>query len=162
LQPEHVKKAKERGYLEQRGVLRTNCVDCLDRTNVGQFAVGMRFLGLSLKAAGLSDNQAIEPSSRVLLTLMDMYSQMGDRIALQYGGSEAHKKVSSGPAGHQLSSISKQGELYTSITRYMSNAFTDVFKQDAMNVFLGIRYIYVCLIIFYSFLIMRAYYILFP
>lgn len=40
LQPSHVKRAVERGYLEQRGVLRTNCIDCLDRTNVGQFAVG--------------------------------------------------------------------------------------------------------------------------
>ena len=40
LQPNHVKRAVERGYLEQRGVLRTNCIDCLDRTNVGQFAVG--------------------------------------------------------------------------------------------------------------------------
>ena len=29
----------------------------------------------------------------MLLALMDMYSEMGDRIALQYGGSEAHKKV---------------------------------------------------------------------
>jgi len=25
---------------------------------------------------------------------MDMYSEIGDYIALQYGGSEAHKKVS--------------------------------------------------------------------
>lgn len=49
LQPSHIAKAMERGYLEQRGVLRTNCIDCLDRTNVGQFAVGMRFLGASLK-----------------------------------------------------------------------------------------------------------------
>ena len=49
LQPAHLEKAQERGYLEQRGVLRTNCIDCLDRTNVGQFAVGMRFLGASLK-----------------------------------------------------------------------------------------------------------------
>ena len=40
LQPQHVERARERGHLEQRGVLRTNCIDCLDRTNVGQFAVG--------------------------------------------------------------------------------------------------------------------------
>jgi hypothetical protein len=153
LQPSHIAKALERGYLEQRGVLRTNCIDCLDRTNVGQFAVGMRFLGASLKvmsctllccavhltaltshpsllsfsfillplllsvvlptlasvfslslicridlhqttitrhllhlslslslslspplqAVGLSDQQAVEPTSRLLLALMDMY-----------------------------------------------------------------------------------------
>jgi hypothetical protein len=56
---------------------------------------------------------------------------MGDRLALQYGGSEAHKKVSKG------SGKTKQGELLTSIKRYYSNAFTDRVKQDAMNLFLG-------------------------
>lgn len=56
---------------------------------------------------------------------------MGDRLALQYGGSEAHKKVSKG-AGK-----TKQGELLTSIKRYYSNSFTDRVKQDAMNLFLG-------------------------
>ena len=30
---------------EQRGVIRSNCVDCLDRTNVAQFSVGMAALG---------------------------------------------------------------------------------------------------------------------
>ena len=29
-------------------VIRTNCVDCLDRTNGGQFAVAMKFLSVSL------------------------------------------------------------------------------------------------------------------
>jgi hypothetical protein len=62
--------------------------------------------------------------------MMDMFSELGDRIALQYGGSEAHKKVSGSKA-------SKNGELLTSIKRYYSNAFTDMVKQDAMNVFLG-------------------------
>ncbi len=33
-------------YYEQ--VIRTNCVDCLDRTNGGQFAVAMKFLAVSL------------------------------------------------------------------------------------------------------------------
>jgi hypothetical protein len=56
---------------------------------------------------------------------------MGDRLALQYGGSEAHKKVSKG-AGK-----TKHGEFLTSIKRYYSNSFTDRVKQDAMNLFLG-------------------------
>jgi len=30
-----------RFYSRQRGVIRTNCIDCLDRTNVGQFCVGV-------------------------------------------------------------------------------------------------------------------------
>lgn len=32
---------------------------------------------------------------QIVLVLMDLYSELGDNIALQYGGSEAHKKVSS-------------------------------------------------------------------
>jgi hypothetical protein len=39
--------------VEQRGVLRTNCIDCLDRTNVAQFSVGVHALGVQLAAMGL-------------------------------------------------------------------------------------------------------------
>ena len=65
---------------------------------------------------------------------MEMYGELGDRVALQYGGSEAHKKGYGGQGGV---ASSKSGELLTSIKRYYSNAFTDNLKQDAMNVFLG-------------------------
>ncbi|KAJ1442963.1 SacI homology domain-containing protein [Ochromonadaceae sp. CCMP2298] len=122
------------GFLQQRGVLRTNCIDCLDRTNGAQFAVAMKFLTISLRALGVcSAQQAPEPTSQMLISLMEMYGEMGDKIALQYGGSEAHRKV----PGGQATSSSKQSELLTSIKRYYSNAFTDMIKQDAMNVFLG-------------------------
>lgn len=42
---------------------------------------------------------------QVALVFMELYSELGDNIALQYGGSEAHKKVSgsSGP-GKQVRS----------------------------------------------------------
>lgn len=39
----------------QRGVLRTNCIDCLDRTNVAQFAAGLLGLGRQLHALGISE-----------------------------------------------------------------------------------------------------------
>lgn len=94
LKPQNANAARSRGYVSQSGVLRTNCVDCLDRTNGGQFAVAMRFLTVSLVTLGiLGPHQMVEPSSQLLLSLMDMFGEMGDRIALQYGGSEAHKKV---------------------------------------------------------------------
>lgn len=127
----HKAKARAQGFVEQRGVLRTNCIDCLDRTNVAQFSMGVRFLTAALHSLGLLDSETLDPSNGMLLGLMDMFSDMGDRLALQYGGSEAHKKVSKG------SGKTKQGELLTSIKRYYSNAFTDRVKQDAMNLFLG-------------------------
>lgn len=39
--PESFTAATSDGFMQQSGVLRTNCIDCLDRTNVGQFAAGM-------------------------------------------------------------------------------------------------------------------------
>lgn len=45
---------------EQRGVLRTNCIDSLDRTNVGQFTHGMLALGQQLHALGISGGPAGE------------------------------------------------------------------------------------------------------
>ena len=39
---------------QQHGVLRTNCIDSLDRTNVGQFSYGMLALGQQLQALGIS------------------------------------------------------------------------------------------------------------
>jgi len=64
--------------------------------------------------------------------------EIGDQIALQYGGSEAHKKVASAGANSNIpGQLGKHKELLTSIRRYYSNAFTDRLKQDAMNLFLG-------------------------
>lgn len=40
-----------RTVLRQRGVLRVNCVDCLDRTNVGHFMVGCYMLGYQVRCA---------------------------------------------------------------------------------------------------------------
>ena len=64
---------------------------------------------------------------------------VGDHIALQYGGSEAHKKVNTtaGPAASIHGPMGKHKELLTSIRRYYSNAFSDRLRQDAMNLFLG-------------------------
>ena len=39
----------------QHGVLRTNCIDSLDRTNVGQFVYGLLALGRQLHALGISE-----------------------------------------------------------------------------------------------------------
>lgn len=42
---------------------------------------------------------------QVVLVLMDLYSELGDNIALQYGGSEAHKKVSSSSGPGKQASV---------------------------------------------------------
>ncbi|KAH9137284.1 hypothetical protein LEN26_005804 [Aphanomyces euteiches] len=118
-------------WLEQHGVLRTNCIDCLDRTNVAQFSVAMRALGQQLYAMGFRNTPYLESSSQILQELTVMFGHMGDVISMQYGGSEAHKNVVKSKENI------KAWELLTSIRRYYSNAFTDNLKQDAINLFLG-------------------------
>ncbi|GLD92775.1 hypothetical protein PINS_up001354 [Pythium insidiosum] len=120
-------------WLEQRGVLRTNCIDCLDRTNVSQFNVGMRALGLQLYAMGIRNTPVLESQSEIVKELVKLYSAVGDAISMQYGGSEAHKNVKNSGGRENV----KHRELLTSIRRYYSNSFTDMAKQDAINVFLG-------------------------
>ena len=114
---------------------RTNCIDCLDRTNVGQFSAGVEALGQQLVVMGILLRK-LDSSSNIVRALIDMYVEIGDHIALQYGGSEAHKK-GQGPSLSNQPSMGKHKELLTSIRRYYSNTFTDRLKQDAMNLFLG-------------------------
>jgi phosphatidylinositol 3,5-bisphosphate 5-phosphatase len=67
----------------QRGVLRTNCIDCLDRTNVAQFAAGLAALGRQLAALGISDSPTIDARSSAARHLMDMYEATGNTLARQ-------------------------------------------------------------------------------
>lgn len=123
----------------QEGVLRTNCIDCLDRTNGGQFAVAMRVLIASLLYMGILKNKNSSSSSYrdeeyysflnslqngshpIIKTLMEMYGTMGNNIALQYGGSLAHNKV--------LSNINNTNPSSTS----SSNSSNSFFSTSTSN-----------------------------
>ncbi|KAJ4701195.1 Phosphoinositide phosphatase family protein [Melia azedarach] len=120
----------------QSGVLRTNCIDCLDRTNVAQYAYGLAALGRQLHAMGLTDMPKVDPNSSIAAALMDMYQSMGDALAQQYGGSAAHNTVFPERQG-KWKATTQSREFIKSIKRYYSNAYTDGEKQDAINLFLG-------------------------
>jgi len=44
----------------QNGVARTNCIDCLDRTNAAQFVIGKRALGYQLHALDVISDTSID------------------------------------------------------------------------------------------------------
>ena len=134
--------------VRQSGVLRVNCIDSLDRTNVAQFCVGKRALTYQLHALHVIDSSDMTAigSSGILTVLLDMYEQMGDCIALQYGGSQMHRQmkkdegaITSAPA---LSNTARSGgkgkEMFVSIVRHLQNSYKDHEKQDSINVFLGL------------------------
>lgn len=64
------------------------------------------------------------------------YERMGDVLAMQYGGSEAHNKFFQQQRGNWQATMQSR-DLMTSIRRFYSNTMTDAEKQHAMNLFLG-------------------------
>ncbi|KAK6126700.1 hypothetical protein DH2020_039557 [Rehmannia glutinosa] len=120
----------------QRGVLRTNCIDCLDRTNVAQYAYGWVALGHQLRALGVTTSTKIDLDDPLAEDLMGFYEQMGDTLAHQYGGSAAHNKIFSERRGQWKAAIQSQ-EFFRTLQRYYSNAYMDAEKQNAINIFLG-------------------------
>jgi hypothetical protein len=57
-------------------------------------SVGAHFLALQLRALGvLSTGESLDPNGTLLRVCMELYEAHGDAIAMQYGGSEANKKV---------------------------------------------------------------------
>ncbi|KAK9923817.1 hypothetical protein M0R45_032217 [Rubus argutus] len=120
----------------QKGVLRTNCIDCLDRTNVAQYAYGLIALGQQLHALGFIESPEIDLDNPLAEDLMIVYEAMGDTLALQYGGSAAHNKIFSERRG-QWKAATQSQEFFRTLQRFYSNAYVDAEKQDAINVFLG-------------------------
>ncbi|KAB1218308.1 Phosphoinositide phosphatase SAC2 [Morella rubra] len=120
----------------QKGVLRSNCIDCLDRTNVAQYAYGLVALGRQLHALGFLDSPNIDLNDPLAEDLMGVYETMGDTLALQYGGSPAHNKIFSERRG-QWKAATQSQEFFRTLQRFYSNTCMDPEKQNAINVFLG-------------------------
>lgn len=62
----------------QNGICRTNCVDCLDRTNAAQFVFGKRALGHQLYVLGIVDTPNLAFDSDAVTMLTQMYHDHGD------------------------------------------------------------------------------------
>ena len=132
----------------QRGVVRSNCVDSLDRTNTAQFHLGLYALGHQLHALGVIPEKngntvgqsrldlSDEGDKDITIVLAQLYEEMGNTIALQYGGSEAHQFMLAKLEGRSefLGSV---GDAVKSVRRYYANSISDQEKQGAINLFLG-------------------------
>lgn len=119
----------------QTGVCRTNCIDCLDRTNAAQFVIGKKALGYQLHALNVISDVNIDYDSDAVNLLTEMFHDHGDTIALQYGGSHLVNTVETYRKINQWSSHSR--DMIESIRRFYSNSFVDSQRQDAINLFLG-------------------------
>ena len=74
--------------LKQSGVLRANCMDCLDRTNVVQSACGQRALEKQLQREGCEINLSTDRTTEWFNTL---WADNGDQISREYSSTAALK-----------------------------------------------------------------------
>ncbi|KAF8114274.1 hypothetical protein N665_0039s0038 [Sinapis alba] len=123
-------------FLLQNGVLRSNCVDCLDRTNVAQYAHGLVALARQLHLLGITGPPIVDKNNPLAKKLMEAYEKLGDAIAMQYAGSDAHIKMFSALRG-DWNMMMKHRDMITAVRRHYNNAYQDSEKQNAINVFLG-------------------------
>jgi len=121
----------------QSGVVRTNCVDCLDRTNAAQFMIGKAAFANQLFALKLVDSpKHIQFDCDAVDVLSAMYQDHGDTIALQYGGSFLVNTMQTYRGQGGWTSHSR--DMLNTIKRFYSNKFNDLEKQKSYNLFLGV------------------------
>lgn len=120
----------------QDGVFRTNCIDCLDRTNVVQSMLAKRILEQSLMKLGvLTSGQKIDLNSSFEWLFKGVWADNADLISTQYSGTRALKTDFTRTGKRTKMGLVQDG--INSLTRYYKNNFSDGFRQDAIDLFLG-------------------------
>lgn len=121
---------------KQSGVVRTNCMDNLDRTNVVQSLFGRRSLMLQLnETEALQGNVLSSPFEDFERTFKRVWGNNADAISIFYAGTGALKTDFT-----RTGKRTKKGALmdgYNSCMRYIKNNFMDGYRQDVLDLLLG-------------------------
>ncbi|KAI1912570.1 phosphatidylinositol-3,5-bisphosphate 5-phosphatase [Ophidiomyces ophidiicola] len=125
----------ETGLKMQNGIARTNCIDCLDRTNAAQFVIAKRALGHQLHALGIIDDTSVAYDTDAINMFTNMWHAHGDTIAVQYGGSHLVNTMATYRKLNQWTGHSR--DMVESFKRFYNNSFLDAQRQEAYNLFLG-------------------------
>ncbi|KAG2553694.1 phosphoinositide phosphatase SAC7-like isoform X2 [Panicum virgatum] len=121
---------------EQTGTVRTNCIDCLDRTNVTQSMIGRKILESQLQrieVLGVNDTISNHPAFDTNYKVL--WANHGDAISIQYSGTPALKGDFVRYGKRTTQGI--VNDLRNALARYYLNNFVDGTKQDAMDLLQG-------------------------
>ncbi|XP_071994725.1 synaptojanin-1 isoform X2 [Engystomops pustulosus] len=113
---------KDGVHRTQSGSIRTNCLDCLDRTNSVQAFLGLEMLFKQLEVLGLAEKPQLV--TRFQEVFRSMWSTNGDSISKIYAGTGA------------LEGKAKLKDGARSVTRTIQSNFFDGSKQEAIDVLL--------------------------
>ncbi|XP_054477263.1 phosphatidylinositol-3-phosphatase SAC1-B isoform X2 [Anoplopoma fimbria] len=122
--------------LTQEGTFRSNCMDCLDRTNVIQSMLAQRSLQSQLRRIGvLHVGQQIEEQADFGKMFKNAWADNADACAKQYAGTGALKTDFTRTGKRTQWGLVMDG--WNSMIRYYKNNFSDGFRQDSIDLFLG-------------------------
>ncbi|XP_060646285.1 phosphatidylinositide phosphatase SAC2 isoform X2 [Drosophila nasuta] len=125
----------QRGMIcNQISVFRVNCMDCLDRTNVVQTALGKAVLESQLVKLGLSPPYSPIPE-QLKSPFMALWANNGDIISRQYAGTNALKGDYTRTGERKISGMMKDG--MNSANRYYLARFKDSYRQATIDLMLG-------------------------
>ncbi|KAI3665273.1 hypothetical protein L6452_43897 [Arctium lappa] len=120
----------------QIGIVRTNCIDCLDRTNVTQSMIGRKMLEFQLQRLGLFDaEESISTHPNFDDCFKILWANHGDDISIQYSGTPALKGDFVRFGRRTIKGILKDG--WNALMRYYLNNFVDGTKQDSIDLVHG-------------------------
>lgn len=122
--------------LQQSAVVRTNCMDCLDRTNVVQSMLGRWTLTRQLLDVGvLQPGESSTDDAEFENLFRNMWADNADVVSNSYSGSGALKTDFTRTGNRTRAGMVQ--DLNNSITRYVCNNFMDGSRQDGFDLFLG-------------------------
>ncbi|KAJ9662335.1 Phosphoinositide phosphatase sac1 [Neophaeococcomyces mojaviensis] len=122
--------------LTQKAVVRTNCMDCLDRTNVVQSMLGRWALTRQLQDVGvLSAADHVSDDAAFEFLYRNMWADNADVVSKSYSGTGALKTDFTRTGNRTRMGMAQ--DLNNSVTRYVRNNFLDGPRQDGFDVFLG-------------------------
>ncbi|KAI9932201.1 hypothetical protein ASPWEDRAFT_132536 [Aspergillus wentii DTO 134E9] len=116
----------------QRGIIRTNCMDCLDRTGVAQCAFGQWALERELKHEGINIDLGGDSSTQWFNTL---WADNGDAISKQYSSTAALKGDYTRTRKRDYRGA--LNDLGLTLSRYYNNIVNDYFSQACIDYMLG-------------------------
>ncbi|XP_071449003.1 phosphatidylinositol-3-phosphatase SAC1-B isoform X2 [Hetaerina americana] len=121
---------------QQDGVFRTNCVDCLDRTNVVQSMLARRSLQRVLEKLDiLAPGQQVESQFGFETLFKNVWADNADIVSIQYSGTGALKTDFTRTGKRTRWGLLRDG--VNSSIRYYKNNFADGFRQDSIDLLLG-------------------------
>jgi len=118
----------------QTGIVRTNCMDCLDRTNVVQSAFGLHILDLQLSSLGYATT--FSSSTTPTPWFNNLWADNGDAISRSYTGTSALKGDYTRTRKRNV--LGALNDFSLTLSRYYQNLFDDFFAQAAIDYLLGI------------------------